>query len=334
MDGTPSILQRVQTTGVSFGIGLGTALLLVEGSRLLISKVQPRLLPRKPVEPVKPPQATNRISVAFLVDGENISPAAADFALDEAKLHGEVTVKRVFGCCDLFHNNNLNNKKNWKDACLRLDLEQFHLMRPSPGKNTADIALAVNAIELAKDGICNCFCIVTSDSDFTPLVRELRALRCKVIIIGKAESTPKTLQEACNKYVSIDHLSVPMTPTRVSSPLQPGRPAPITSANSTATLLAATLVSNNDPISPAPEQAAKLPASAATVITQAYMHASQGGKGDWVPLSKLGQLLHQYYPAFKATTYAKDLSALIQLYDTQFELRKRLDGHPEMRLKL
>ncbi|HVB73479.1 MAG TPA: NYN domain-containing protein [Ktedonobacteraceae bacterium] len=329
MDDTPSILQRVHTATVYLGAGL----LLSEGFRLLFSRLQLRRGSRKAEEHEKPLQSTGRAAVALLVDGENISSSAADFVVDVAQSHGEVIIKRVFGCCDMF---NSSNKKNWRDASLRLDLEQHHLIRPTSGKKTADIALAVNAIELAKDGRCNCFCIVSSDSDFTPLTRELRALGCYVIVIGELEKAPDTLKEACNKFVSIDHLlsstSATQTPTSVKrakstkSISTSPEPTPASSeAEEPSVSLLETVLE--------PAEKASLPASVSTVITQAYRLSPHGQVGEWVLLSQLGLLLRQLYPEFKPTDYAEDLSALIQSYDSMFEFRKRRNGHPEMRLR-
>jgi len=172
-----------------------------------------------------PVRTANSTSVAFLVDAENISSSQiehiVEHALDEAKKLGEVNIKRVYGNCNLFNNN--NNK--WNDTCLRLELEQIHLTKPTPTKNTADIALAVDAIELAVEGKCNRFCIVTSDSDFTPLARRLRELKCQVLGVGE-KKTPKTLTAACNRFVFTDQLAGAVSPSLPSpNALLPRKPA-------------------------------------------------------------------------------------------------------------
>lgn len=50
-------------------------------------------------------------------------------------------------------------------------------------------------------------------------------------------------------------------------------------------------------------------------------------------LSRLGLSLRKFDPNFDVKLYAEDLTALIRRYDSLFEVRKRANGHPEMRRK-
>ena len=319
MDDKPSLLQRVHTLIVYLGAGL----LLVNGSRTLLSRLQIRLWPQKAGE--KPGQAANRPSVAFLVDGENLTSHQVERlmerALEEAKKLGEMNIKRVYGSCNLF-----NSK--WNDTCLHLELEQIHLAKPTANKNTADIALAVDAIELAVNGTCNRFCIVTSDSDFTPLVRRLRELKCQVLGIGERK-TPNTLTKVCNWFVYTDQLIGPAS----TSPSQ-RTPTTSHSTHSTTPAHSSNEPSNGNQAAPPFQQPQeKLSPTVITVLTEAYRDAVHGRMGEWVLLSRLGLSLRQLYPDFKAIDYAEDLSDLIKKYYTVFEFGKRANGHPQMRLK-
>jgi predicted nuclease of predicted toxin-antitoxin system len=336
MDDKPSLLQRARST-LAY---LGACLLLIESSRALLSWLRSHRWSQKRGEMLV--QSANPTSVAFLVDAENISSSQmehiVEHALDEAKKLGEVNIKRVYGNCNLFNNN--NNK--WNDTCLRLELEQIHLTKPTPTKNTADIALAVDAIELAVEGKCNRFCIVTSDSDFTPLARRLRELKCQVLGVGE-KKTPKTLTAACNRFVFTDQLVDAVSPSLPSpNALLPRKPA----SQPTPRTLTPTH-SSNEPLdgnqspasSPAPDAALaaqpveKLSHTVITILTRAYNDAVHGKVGEWVLLSRLGLSLRQLYPDFKAADYAEDLSDLIRQYHTVFDFGKRANGHPEMRLK-
>lgn len=290
MDDKPSLLRRARSTLAYLGI----CLLLIESSRALLSWLRSLRWPQKRGE--MPVRTANSTSVAFLVDAENISSSQMEHiiehALDEANRLGEVNIKRVYGNCNLFNNN--NNK--WNDTCLRLEMEQIHLTKPTPTKNTADIALAVDAIELAVEGKCNRFCIVTSDSDFTPLARRLRELKCLVLGVGE-KKTPKTLIAACNRFVFTDQAMDAVSPSPDAQPVE------------------------------------KLSHTVITILTRAYNDAVHGKAGEWVLLSRLGLSLRQLYPDFKAADYAEDLSDLIRHYHSVFDFGKRANGHPEMRLK-
>ncbi len=319
MDDKPSLLQRVHTLIVYLGAGL----LLVNGSRTLLSRLQIRLWPQKTGE--KPGQAANRLSVAFLVDGENLTSHQVERlmerALEEAKKLGEMNIKRVYGSCSLF-----NGK--WNDISLHLELEQIHLAKPTANKNTADIALAIDAIELAVNGTCNRFCIVTSDSDFTPLVRRLRELKCQVLGIGERK-TPNTLTKVCNWFVYTDQLIGPAS----TSPSQ-RTPTTSHSTRSTTPAHSSNEPSNGNQATPPLQQPQeKLSPTVITVLTESYRDAVHGRMGEWVLLSRLGLSLRQLYPDFKAIDYAEDLSDLIKKYYTVFDFGKRANGHPQMRLK-
>jgi uncharacterized LabA/DUF88 family protein len=331
----PSLLQRVYSAGVYLGVGF----LLAETSRVLLSRLRSRLWPQKRRHRLS--QATDSSSVAFLIDGENISSPflerLVERALDEAKKLGEVNVRRVYGNCNLF-------TTRWNEISLHLEIEQIHLAKPTANKNTADIALAINAIELAKDGVCNRFCIVTSDSDFTPLVRRLRELHCQVLGIGERK-TPNLLTKACNWFVFTDQLVDVVSPSLASH----NPPAPRKQASLHTSRSQTLAYPSNEPpnghqsppsspaqqpgATPAAQQVVNLSQTVITVLTGAYRDAVHGRMGEWVLLSRLGLSLRQLYPDFKAIDYAEDLSDLIRQYNTVFEFGKRANGHPQMRLK-
>ena len=331
----PSLLQRIYSIGLYVGVGL----LLAESSRALLSRLRSRLWPQRQAQRLA--QDTNSSCVAFLVDGENISSPVMERlierALDEAKKLGDVNIRRVYGSCNLFNS-------RWNEISLHLELEQIHLAKPTTNKNTADIALAINAIELAKDGVCNRFCIVTSDSDFTPLARRLRELKCTVLGIGEKKA-PNALTKACNWFIFTDQLVDATSPSLPShNPPAPRKPTSLHTPHSVTPAHSA-----NEPFNgnqPAPSTAPQPPVGAPdsvlaeqsaptviTVLTVAYRDAVHERVGEWVLLSRLGLSLRQLYPDFKASDYAEDLSDLIRQYYTVFEFGKRPNGHPQMRLK-
>lgn len=74
-------------------------------------------------------------------------------------------------------------------------------------KNSADIKMAVDAIELAFEReYVTTFVICTGDSDFTPLVHKLRELNKRVIGVGVKDSTSKILPPACDEFLFYDNL--------------------------------------------------------------------------------------------------------------------------------
>jgi uncharacterized protein (TIGR00288 family) len=79
--------------------------------------------------------------------------------------------------------------------------------RGMSGKNSADIRLVVDAIDLAysKDHI-DTFVIVSGDSDFSPLVSKLKELGKHVIGLGLAEATSDLLRDNCDEFIYYEDL--------------------------------------------------------------------------------------------------------------------------------
>lgn len=74
--------------------------------------------------------------------------------------------------------------------------------RGMTGKNSADIRLVVDAMELsyAKEHI-DTFVIVSGDSDFTPLVNKLKENGKSVIGVGLKDSTSDLLASNCDEFI-------------------------------------------------------------------------------------------------------------------------------------
>lgn len=87
--------------------------------------------------------------------------------------------------------------------------------RAQSGKNSADIRLCVDAMDLAysKDHI-DTFVIVSGDSDFSPLVSKLKELGKHVIGLGMQESTSDLLRDNCDEFIYYEDLGKhpPLTP--------------------------------------------------------------------------------------------------------------------------
>jgi uncharacterized protein (TIGR00288 family) len=88
--------------------------------------------------------------------------------------------------------------------------------RAQSGKNSADIRLVVDAIDMAysKDHI-DTFVIVSGDSDFSPLVSKLKENGKRVIGLGMVDSTSELLRDNCDEFIYYEDLGKgpTMTPT-------------------------------------------------------------------------------------------------------------------------
>jgi uncharacterized protein (TIGR00288 family) len=295
---------------------LCASLLLVEGLRLLFSWIRPQ--PGR----AKTRQENHVDPIALLIDGDNISSELIEQLLIEAGKLGGVTIKRVYG------NWTKPFVKKWHDACPRYGITAVHLTQTANGKNATDIAMAIDAMDLLNKGIKH-FCLVTSDSDFTPLVRRLCEAGCKVYGIGRQKIAPPALTRACTTFTFIEQLEAPsqpqkhlndsFTPSNGKQTIQqPSIALPPDALNEDNTTQNGTLTAT--------------PISVETLLSKAYLDASKGKNNEWVLVSRLGLSLRKFDKTFDTTKYAKDLSTLIKAYDSLFEVRKRENGHPEMRM--
>jgi uncharacterized protein (TIGR00288 family) len=93
--------------------------------------------------------------------------------------------------------------------------------RSQTGKNSADIRLCVDAMDLAynKDHI-DTFVIVSGDSDFSPLVSKLKENGKHVIGLGTQDSTSELLRDNCDEFIYYEDLGkapmlTPMVPAHL-----------------------------------------------------------------------------------------------------------------------
>ena len=147
---------------------------------------------------------TQEPNVAVLVDCENAQPAVIDEAMQFASTLGRVTLRRGYG-------NHTALASTWQDALVRHGFAPCMQFQHVAGKNTADIALALDALEMLLDRRAGHFVIVTSDSDFVGLCRKLQERGAGVHVFGEAK-TPAALRHACDRF----HESAPPAPTKVA----------------------------------------------------------------------------------------------------------------------
>ncbi|MFT3664663.1 NYN domain-containing protein [Piscinibacter sp.] len=134
--------------------------------------------------------------VMLLIDADNVSADVIAQALE--KVHAEqgaIHVRRAYCTAE-------SAQKN-------LALFKRHSIRPivnlSAGKNSTDIALAVDALDLVLAERPALVVIVSSDSDFAPLVIRLREKGCRVEGIGQQGKTGDETQAVYDGYTVLAH---------------------------------------------------------------------------------------------------------------------------------
>jgi len=164
--------------------------------------------------------STTETRVAVLVDCDNVPPDILEHALRMVAQFGRVVLRRGYG-----NQGTLAHK--WQEALVRLAFTACLQYQYAAGKNTADIALALDALEALFDRRADVFCLVTSDSDFANLCRKLRERGATVCIVGEPKS-PDALRNASDQFFEWVRPeppaeALPETTARVSAKVEPAK---------------------------------------------------------------------------------------------------------------
>jgi len=134
--------------------------------------------------------------VMMLVDADNVSADVIEQAF--AKVlgeHGAIHVRRAYCTAE----SALKNLQLFKRLSIR------PIVNLSTGKNSTDIALAVDAIDLVVSERPGVVVIISSDSDFAPLVIRLREKGCRVEGIGQEGKTGDDAKPVYDAFVDLRH---------------------------------------------------------------------------------------------------------------------------------
>ena len=135
--------------------------------------------------------------VAVLIDFENVGLNSIRWLFDQISDVGRITVRRAYADWT-------QSGSGQRDHLLELGIEPIHLFHSTSGKNSSDIRLTIDAVELLHTSTVDTFVIVSSDSDFVPLVSRLRAAGKTVIGAGRKKTASRTLVISCDRYYYLD----------------------------------------------------------------------------------------------------------------------------------
>ncbi|WP_424930921.1 NYN domain-containing protein [Amaricoccus macauensis] len=132
--------------------------------------------------------------LAVLIDADNASPKIADGLFDEVARIGEASLRRIYGD---FSDGHL---KGWAEILSRHAILPQQQFAYTTGKNSSDITLVIDAMDLLHSGRFDGFCLVSSDSDFTRLAARIREQGVAVYGIGQRK-TPESFRQACTRFI-------------------------------------------------------------------------------------------------------------------------------------
>jgi uncharacterized protein (TIGR00288 family) len=154
--------------------------------------------------------------VMLLIDADNVSADVIAQAFERVMAEQRaIHVRRAYCTAELA----AKNLKLFKALSIR------PIVNVSTGKNSTDIALAVDAIDLVISERPDVVVLVSSDSDFAPLVIRLREKGCRVEGIGQEGKTADDSKLVYDRFVDIEHRRASATARRVASVDEPARKA-------------------------------------------------------------------------------------------------------------
>ena len=132
--------------------------------------------------------------LAVLIDADNAQASVVDGLMEEVAKYGSAQVKRIYGDWTQ------PNLGGWKDVLLSHSIQPQQQFAYTKGKDATDAAMIIDAMDLLHSGRFQGFCLVSSDSDFTPLAARIRESGVKVYGFGERK-TPGAFVVACDKFI-------------------------------------------------------------------------------------------------------------------------------------
>ena len=138
-------------------------------------------------------------NIALLIDADNTTPQGIDPVLTVMAELGQVNIRRAYG------NFAKDNLSRWDKITNKFGIRPQQQFDVSKGKNATDMAMTIDAIDLLYQGKVDGFGLMTSDSDFTPLVTRLR--QDGIVVYGFGEKkTPDAFKSVCTRFIDINQL--------------------------------------------------------------------------------------------------------------------------------
>ena len=136
--------------------------------------------------------------IAVLIDFENVGLDSVQPLFDQLSDVGRIIIKRAYADWS-------KSSDKVRQQMLELGIEPRSYFRgPGAAKNSSDIMLAIDAIDVMYRSPVDTFVIVSSDTDFVPLVGALRAAGKTVIGAGRRAVVSKALIQSCDRYITLD----------------------------------------------------------------------------------------------------------------------------------
>ena len=140
-------------------------------------------------------------NIALLIDADNASPDHLDEVLLVLGELGTINIRRAYG------NWEKPSLKGWSALSSEHSIVQMQQRDVIKGKSATDMRMTIDAMDLLYRGHVDGFGIMSSDSDFLPLVQRIREDGLQVYGFGTAK-TPSSFQQSCNRFFDVAALAL------------------------------------------------------------------------------------------------------------------------------
>jgi uncharacterized LabA/DUF88 family protein len=156
--------------------------------------------------------------IALLIDADNSPASKIDVILAELAKIGVANIRRAYG------NWKKDGLRGWENVLHEYAIKPMQQFDYSKGKNATDMGMVIDALDLLYTDQPDAYGIVSSDSDFTPLVMHLKAKGAQVFGFG-AKKTPTPFVNACSRFLYLENLGQSGEAAAAEAPARKGAKA-------------------------------------------------------------------------------------------------------------
>lgn len=259
--------------------------------------------------------------IALLIDAENISRNYRKIIMQELAKYGTTTYRRIYG-------DFTSGKINWtSEDMLKYSLtpvQQYSntsQKNKNAGKNSSDITLVIDAMDILYSGNVEGFCIVSSDSDFTKLASRLREAGMFVIGMGE-EKTPLAFRKSCEKFILLDILNKENDKDKDKKAEKKAPAKPEKSDKSKKSSKSANNETKDDDLKEEKdEETAVMPWSAIAKLIKTEILPELADEDGWASLADIGNRLYKLYSDFDSRNYGYTKLSELFKANKDFEIK-------------
>ena len=141
----------------------------------------------------KKPIRQEQTNIAVLIDGDNMSADKLGDIISFVSIYGNPIVRRIYADWTK------PAMMRWKEEAKVYSFRLVEALSYVGVKNTTDMMLVIDAMDLLHGKTVQGFCIVSSDSDYTLLAQRIREEWLLVLGYGE-HKTPVALRNSCHDF--------------------------------------------------------------------------------------------------------------------------------------